>query len=122
METNKKSFNKERAVCYFGFTVEFIIMAFFYGFSAVRWAGSEYMTVAEAMLQSGIIMLVLIITSLFICIFFNSQTVEKKFLFMIGCIAISLGVLGYSELVMQNKLSYLDATYRSIQFFVGEFD
>ncbi len=122
MKNNKNHFNREHAICYLGFAAEFIIIAFCYAFRAVAWADSAYMTAVAAMIQSGAILLILLTASLLVCIFFSGQTAENKFLFMIGCIAVSLGILGYSESVMQGKLTFLDATYRSIQFFVGEFD
>ena len=121
-DRNKKSSYKQNLVCYSGFIVEAIIIALCYIIKSANWISSESMTVTTAMIQSGIILLILLMASLLVCVSFKSQTIEKKFLFMLGCVAVSLGVLGFSDLVIQNKLSFLDATYKSIQFFVGEYE
>ncbi len=57
-----------------------------------------------------------------ITILFKSLSIEKKLLVILASIAISIGVLGMTDLVFNNQLAFIDTIYKSLQFFIGEFE
>ncbi len=97
-----------------------IIIAFF--LKANGWHDTEFMSVKNAMLLSGIIHIVIILISLLVSIYFRQIALEKKILIMLGALAISLGTIGLADLVFEYNLTFFDILYKSIQFFVGEFE
>ena len=122
IKKNKHWVGKEQIIFYFAFVIEVIIIIFCYFLKANSWTDTKFMTVNAAMLYSGSIILILLIISLFITIFFKQFAVEKKLLTMLGAITISLGVLGLADLTFESEITFFDIIYKSIQFFVGEFE
>ncbi|MDP3386343.1 MAG: hypothetical protein Q8S24_03840, partial [Eubacteriales bacterium] len=118
----KNWLDKERFVCYFTLLIEFLIVAFCYASKINIWMDTEYLTADSAIMFSGIIIALLLIISLLICIYFNQLTVEKKVLIILGSITISLSVLGLTDLVFENEMTYFDVMYKTIQMFFGEFE
>ena len=86
------------------------------------WYDTEFMSVKNAMLFSGIIHIAIILISLLIIIYFRQIAFEKKVLIMLGAFAISIGTIGLTDLVFEYNLTFFDILYKSIQFFVGEFE
>lgn len=122
IKREKNWLDKERLVCYFTLLIEFLIVAFCYASKINLWTDTEFMTADSAILFSGIIISLLLIISLLICTYFNQLTVEKKILIILGSITISLSVLGLTDLVFENELTFFDIMYKSIQIFAGEFE
>ncbi|MFO7612836.1 MAG: hypothetical protein R6W99_10200 [Clostridia bacterium] len=113
--------DKERLVCLLAFLFECVIITTCYCIQASLWSDTQYMSVALAMIFSGACMLVILMSGLFVCIFFQQLTVEKKILIMAGLTAAGLGILGFSPAVFDGRISLLDSVYKSFQLFVGEF-
>lgn len=120
----KKTGNRicaEQKICYLVFAVEMLVITASFLFEFLKFSGSDSMYISS-FLFSLVITLALLTAGLMICAFFRYITVEKKILFMLGSISLSLGILGFSDHVMNGRITSIDALYRSIQFFVGEFD
>lgn len=86
-----------------------------------KWESTAYMTEIYAKLFLGSCILLILVASLFLCLFFRRLTLDKKILILFGFTAVALGLLGISGIVFENKISFIDAVYKTFQLFVGEF-
>lgn len=121
-DLKKRFISKEQIVCYSVFILEVTGVVLCFTLKINSWTDSIYITAGSAILFSGIILFVLLAVSLLVCIYFKQLAIEKKILIMLSSIAIALGVLGFTDLVFENKLTFIDTIYKSIQLFVGEFE
>lgn len=99
-----------------------VILLICFLFESSKWVDTEYITVSYGMLVMGGLLSVITIGCLFILMFFRRQPMEGKFLVVLGFVSVALGTLGLSNQVFENRMTFLDTLYKSIQFFAGEFD
>lgn len=79
-------------------------------------------TASKTLLLTGISIIIILLSSFILLLFIKQLSYDKKILIALGFVAIALGILGYSDLIIKNNLSIIDALYRTFQLFVGEFN
>ncbi|MBN2852528.1 MAG: hypothetical protein JXQ23_07320 [Clostridia bacterium] len=119
---SKPFFKKDQISCFIIFLLVTLTVILFSYAEMMRWDGLLPLGTERVLFFTLILLCLLQSANLLLCLFFRFITIEKKLLIMIGSMAISFSLLGYFAFVINHNITFLDALYRSIQLFVGEFD